>query len=107
MSGHAAPSTWRVESGSCSAVAAELGVVWSLAAVVRFARPIDAAGERDMTELCITLDVLTSAVRRDFANALLRAAWSAVFEETRILLFDLLLTVDDAIPTDVGADPHV
>jgi hypothetical protein len=107
MPEHAAPSTWRVESGGCSAVAAVLVVAWSLAAIMRFARPNDAEGDRDMTELCISLDVLTSAERRDLANALLRAAWSAVLEETRIVLLDLLLTVDDAIPTEVSADPHV
>lgn len=54
-----------------------------------------------MSELRITLDVLTSAERRDLANALLRAAWSAVLEETRILLLDLLLKADDTMPTDV------
>lgn len=50
-----------------------------------------------MTVLQVDLDVLTPAERRDLANALLRAAWSATLEETRILLLDLLLEVDDAI----------
>ena len=36
------------------------------------------------------------AERRDLANALLRAAWSAALEETRILLLDLLVEVDEA-----------
>jgi hypothetical protein len=47
--------------------------------------------------LRIELDVLTPAERRDLANALLRAAWSAALEETRILLLDLLVEVDDAL----------
>jgi hypothetical protein len=50
-----------------------------------------------VTVLQVDLDVLTPAERRDLANALLRAAWSATLEETRILLLDLLLEVDDAI----------
>ena len=40
------------------------------------------------------------AERRDLANALLRAAWSAALEETRILLLDLLVEVDDAVVGD-------
>ena len=50
-----------------------------------------------MPELCLDLELLTPAERRDLANALLRAAWSATLEETRILLLDLLLVVDDAV----------
>ena len=50
-----------------------------------------------MTRLTIELDVLTPAERRDLANALLRAAWSAALEETRIVLLDLLVEVD-ALP---------
>ena len=49
-----------------------------------------------MTELSIDVDAL-SAAGRDLANALLRAASSAVLEETRILLLDLLVEVDDAV----------
>jgi hypothetical protein len=49
-----------------------------------------------MAILGIDLDVLTPAERRDLANALLRAAWSATLPETRILLLDLLIEVDDA-----------
>jgi hypothetical protein len=45
--------------------------------------------------LAIDLDLLTPAERRDLANALLRAAWSATLSETRILLLDLLIEVDD------------
>ena len=45
----------------------------------------------------IDLDLLTPAERRDLANALLRAAWSAALEDTRILLLDLLIEVDEAV----------
>ena len=48
-----------------------------------------------MTHLLIELDLLTTRERRDLANALLRAAWSAALEDTRILLLDLLLEVDE------------
>jgi hypothetical protein len=50
-----------------------------------------------MRVLGIDLDLLTPAERRDLANALLRAAWSASLEDTRILLLDLLIEVDDAV----------
>ena len=49
-----------------------------------------------MSYLAVDLDQLTAAERRDLANALLRAAWSAVLEDTRILLLDLLVEVDVA-----------
>jgi hypothetical protein len=48
-------------------------------------------------DLLIELDLLTPRERRDLANALLRAAWSAALEETRVLLLDLLIEVDDAV----------
>jgi hypothetical protein len=47
--------------------------------------------------LRLELDVLTPAERRDLANALLRAAWSAALGETLILLVDLLVEVDSAM----------
>ena len=53
-----------------------------------------------MRLLGIDLDLLTPAERRDLANALLRAAWSAALEDTRILLLDLLVAVDDTIVGD-------
>jgi hypothetical protein len=55
-----------------------------------------------VTQLCIELDALPPGERRDLANALLRAAWSAVLDDTRILLLDLLVEVDDAIVEDVS-----
>jgi hypothetical protein len=48
-----------------------------------------------MRILGIDLDLLTPAERRDLANALLRAAWSAALEDARILLLDPLLPVDE------------
>ena len=53
-----------------------------------------------MRTIRIDLDPLTPAERRDLANALLRAAWSAALEDTRILLLDLLIEVDDAFAGD-------
>jgi hypothetical protein len=53
-------------------------------------------------QLRIELDALSPAERRDLANALLRAAWSAVFEDTRIVLLDLLVEVDDAVLGEAG-----
>jgi hypothetical protein len=50
-----------------------------------------------VTQLRIELDALSPAERRDLANALLRAAWSAVLEDTRIVLLDLLVEVDDSV----------
>ena len=50
-----------------------------------------------MPMLGIDVDVLTPAERRDLANALLRAAWSATLAETRILLIDLLVEVDHSV----------
>jgi hypothetical protein len=55
-----------------------------------------------VAQLRIELDSLPPAERRDLANALLRAAWSAALEDTRILLLDLLVEVDDAIVEDVA-----
>ena len=49
-----------------------------------------------MRFLGIDLDRLLPAERRDFANASLPAAWSAALEDTRTLLLDLLLEVDEA-----------
>jgi hypothetical protein len=56
----------------------------------------------DMRFLQIDLDPMMPAERRDLANALLRAAWSAALEETRVLLLDLLVEVDDAVLGGIG-----
>ena len=55
-----------------------------------------------MSRLRIELDLLTPAERRDLANALLRAAWSAALEDTRVLLLDLLVEVDAAALGEVA-----
>ena len=48
-----------------------------------------------MGNVAIDLELLTVAERRDLANALLRAAWSATLTHTRVLLLDLLLEIDE------------
>lgn len=53
-----------------------------------------------MRLLCIDVDTLSPAERRDLANALLRAAWSAALEPTRIVLLDLCCETDEAIFDD-------
>ncbi len=50
-----------------------------------------------MDALTIELAHLSSAQRRDLANALLRAAWSAALEETRIVLLDLVVEADEGV----------
>ena len=50
-----------------------------------------------MSTLRIELEQLTAAERRDLANALLRAAWSAVLEDTRVLLLDMLVETDESV----------
>jgi hypothetical protein len=50
-----------------------------------------------VTQLRIELDALSPAERRDLANALLRAAWSAVLQDTRIVLLDMLVEIDDTV----------
>jgi len=55
-----------------------------------------------MGYLTIDLDLLSAAERRDLANALRRAAWSAVLQETRIALLDLSVEVDDGVLEDAA-----
>jgi hypothetical protein len=50
-----------------------------------------------MRPLLIDLEVLSPGEQRDLANALLRAAWSAAMEETRIMLLDLFVEVDESV----------
>lgn len=52
--------------------------------------------EPRIDSVLILLDTLSPAERRDLANALLRAAWSASLEETRVLLLDLHTATDPA-----------
>ncbi len=55
-----------------------------------------------MAIVSIDLETLNPMERRDLANALLRAAWSATLAETRTLLLDLLIEAD---PHVVGESP--
>ena len=57
---------------------------------------------RAMGYLTIDLDLLSAAERHDLANALLRAAWSAVLQDTRVMLLDLLVEVDDGVLEDAA-----
>jgi hypothetical protein len=50
--------------------------------------------EPPITSVLILLDTLTPAERRDLANSLLRAAWCATLEQTRVLLLDALVEID-------------
>jgi hypothetical protein len=50
-----------------------------------------------MSALSVDLELLTPAERRDLANALLRAAWSAALQQTSVLLLDLLEEVDRSV----------
>jgi hypothetical protein len=52
--------------------------------------------------ILILLDTLNPAERRDLANALLRAAWSASLEETRVLLLDVVTATDAAAMWEAG-----
>jgi hypothetical protein len=47
-----------------------------------------------MRVLAVDFDLFTPAERRDLANALLSAAWSAALGETRVLLVDFLIATD-------------
>jgi hypothetical protein len=51
--------------------------------------------EPRMDSILILLDTLTPAERRDLANSLLRAAWCATLEQTRVLLLETLVEVDN------------
>ena len=48
-----------------------------------------------------TVSVEAGELHRDLANALLRAAWSAALQETRILLLDLLVEADGSALGDL------
>ncbi len=50
--------------------------------------------EPPITSVLILLDTLSPAERRDLANSLLRAAWCAALEQTRVLLLDALVEID-------------
>jgi hypothetical protein len=50
--------------------------------------------EPRVNSVLILLDTLTPAERRDLANSLVRAAWSATLEQTRVVLLDALVEID-------------
>jgi hypothetical protein len=60
--------------------------------------PREPKDEPPIASLTITVESLSPAERRDLANSLLRAAWCATLEPIRILLLDLLIEVDAAVP---------
>ncbi len=55
-----------------------------------------------ITSVLILLDPLSPAERRDLANSLLRAAWCATLEQTRVLLLDVLVEIDHNIFEGAG-----
>ncbi len=55
-----------------------------------------------MDAVTIELGQLSPAERRDLANALLRGAWGAALTETRMLLLDLLIEVDEGTAGGLG-----
>jgi len=70
----------------------ELPTVCARKALVRVVESVGEfamARERDV-------DLLTFAERRDLANALPRATWSALSAKTRVFLLDLLAATDAA-----------
>jgi hypothetical protein len=50
-----------------------------------------------MATVVLDLETLTTAERRDLANAFLRAAWCATLVETRTRLLDMLIETDAAV----------
>jgi hypothetical protein len=58
--------------------------------------------EPRIDSILILLDTLTSAERRDLANSLLRAAWCATLEQTRVLLLDTLVEIDHNVFGDAA-----
>ncbi len=58
--------------------------------------------EPAIDSVLILLDTLSPAERRDLANSLLRAAWCATLEQTRLLLLDALVEIDRNIFRDAA-----
>ena len=55
-----------------------------------------------ITSVVILVDTLSAAERRDLANSLLRAAWCATLEQTRVLLLDALVEIDHNVFEGAG-----
>lgn len=70
----------------------ELPIVWARKALVRV---VESAGQFAVAREP-DVDLLTFAERRDLANALPRATWSAVLAKTPVLLLDFLTATDAA-----------
>jgi hypothetical protein len=60
-------------------------------------RTLEPGAGAAVRQLRIELGLLSPAEGLELANALLRSAWSAVLGETRIVLLDLLIDIDDTI----------
>jgi hypothetical protein len=58
--------------------------------------------EPPITSVVIVLDTLSAAERRDLAKSLLRAAWCATLEQTRVLLLDALVEIDHNLLGDAA-----
>ncbi len=58
--------------------------------------------EPKIDSMLILLDTLSPAERRDLANSLLRAAWAATLEPTRVLLLDALTAIDCDVFWEAG-----
>jgi hypothetical protein len=59
--------------------------------------PREPDDDAPITSVLILLDTLSPPERRDLANSLLRAALCATLEQTRALLLDALVEIDDAV----------
>jgi hypothetical protein len=56
--------------------------------------PPEPEDDPPITSVHILVDTLSPAERRDLANSMLRAAWCATLEQTRVLLLDALVEID-------------
>jgi hypothetical protein len=64
--------------------------------------PREPEDDPPITSVVILLDALSAAERRDLANSLLRAAWCATLEQTRVLLLDALVVIDHNVFEGAG-----
>ena len=64
--------------------------------------PREPEDDPPITSVVILLDTLSTAERRDLASSLLRAAWCATLEQTRVLLLDALVEIDHNVFEGAG-----
>jgi len=64
--------------------------------------PREPEDDPPITSVVILLDTLSAAERRDLANSLVRAAWCATLEQTRVLLLDALVEIDHNVFEGAG-----